>query len=133
MTTPAKKKYFQGVGRRKRAIAQVRLYPNGKGVHEINGKKIEEYLKESARREVALLPLAKLAEAVDLTIVVKGGGLLGQVEAIRMGIARAILDMDETYRKVLKAEGYLRRDPRVKERKKPGLKKARRRKQWRKR
>ena len=133
MSASTKKKYFEAVGRRKRAIAQVRLYQNGKGEHVINGKPMNEYMPEPDRREVALSPLAKLGEGVDLSIIVRGGGKLGQVEAIRHGIARAILVLDPEKRKELKVEGFLKRDPRVKERKKPGLKKARRRKQWRKR
>ncbi len=134
MATATKtKKYFQGLGRRKTAIAQVRLYPGGKGEVTINGRPGAEYLPEETRQMIMNAPLEKMSESFDITIKVIGGGKTGQVEAIRHGIARAIVAMDPAKRPEMKVEGFLMRDARKKERKKPGLKKARRAKQWRKR
>lgn len=133
MTTAKTKQYYQGIGRRKEAVARVRIYPGGKGKVTVNGVEFEKAVPEKGRREIITSPLEKTGSSFDVTIVVKGGGKAGQVIAIRMGVARAIVSFDKAYRPTLKAEGFLKRDSRVKERMKPGLKKARRRKQWRKR
>jgi small subunit ribosomal protein S9 len=129
----AETKFYKGVGRRKTAIASVRVYPKGKGVITVNGKPLDERIPEKDRQEILKAPLKLISEALDISIKVIGGGKKGQAEAIRHGLSRAIIKMDEAYRPGLKAEGYLARDARKKERKKPGLKKARRAKQWRKR
>jgi len=126
-------KYFQGVGRRKTSVAQVRIYPKGNGEVTINGKKLAEFIPEPDRQAIILAPITTSSLALDVTIKVAGGGKTGQVEAIRHGISRAIVLMDEAMKPALKAKGFLKRDPREKERKKPGLKKARRATQWRKR
>jgi small subunit ribosomal protein S9 len=121
-------RYYYGLGRRKTAVAQVRLFPDGKGSVTINGKVIE------SPSPVYLEPL-KLAGKMssDITVVVSGGGFQGQLEAIRHGISRALVVMDEGHKLTLKQSGLLTRDPRAKERKKYGLKSARRAPQWSKR
>lgn len=128
-----KGKYIEAVGKRKSAIAQVRLFKGGDGKILVNGKTLEEYLEPS------LAPIAvaslKLVGNTDLnfSILVNGGGKKGQAEAIRHGISRTLLIMEETLRPTLKVKGFLTRDARIKERKKPGLKKARKAPQWAKR
>jgi len=131
----SKEKYFYAVGRRKRAIAQVRLIPKGKGEIIINKKKMNDYLPDSMLQEIILAPLklTNLANKTDLTILVRGGGKRGQADAIRHGIARALNKYDLNLRKTLKVAGFLTRDARIKERKKPGLKRARKAPQWAKR
>jgi len=133
MATETKNKYFQAVGRRKTSSAQIRIFPKGKGVITINDKPLEDFIPEKERQDILKAPIEKLGLTLDLTIRVSGGGKTGQVEAIQNGIAKAIVSMDSETRPALKAEGFLKRDARKKERKKPGLKKARRAKQWRKR
>jgi len=128
-----KKKFFQAVGRRKTSTAQVRLYPGGKGEFTVNGKKFEEVIPEKGRQDIIKSPIALMGGSYDVTVIVNGGGKTGQTEAMRHGIARALVAIEETNKPALKAEGFLKRDDRKKERKKPGLKKARRAKQWRKR
>lgn len=130
-----KSKYFKGIGRRKCSVANVRFIPKGTGEILINKKKFNEYFPEALLQEKinAPLTLTGLAGKSDLTVVVRGGGKTGQAEAIRMGIARAIQMYDPELRKVLKVAGFLKRDARVKERKKPGLLRARRAPQWSKR
>lgn len=133
--SPAKKQqYYPGVGRRKRSIATIRL-TNGKGVITVNDKTIEEYFGTDIYNQTITAPLVLLAKdkTVDINARVLGGGLRGQAEAIRLGIARALLGMSEDYKVSLRKEGYLTRDSRVKERKKPGLKKARKAPQFSKR
>ncbi len=129
----ATKKYY-GTGRRKSSVARVYLIP-GTGKITINKKDIEEYLGLETLRVVVRQPFAatNTEGKFDVIVNVKGGGFTGQAGAIRHGISRALLMVDEDYRKALKAEGYLTRDPRMKERKKPGLKKARRAPQFSKR
>lgn len=128
-------KYLYGVGRRKTATAQVRLYPAKKDlVHLINRRPFDEYFPEAFRKDVSSpLTVAGLAEEFVVSATVKGGGPHAQSEAIRLGVARALLVKDEALRAVLRAEGFLTRDARSVERKKPGLKKARRAPQWSKR
>ena len=125
--------YYYGRGRRKAAIAQVRVFP-GKGPLIINGRPIEGYLPVAGDRYHALEPLRVLEDVdVGLSVVVKGGGQRGQAGAIRLGLARALCVMDEQFRRRLKKAGMLTRDPRAKERKKPGLVSARKAKQFTKR
>lgn len=125
--------YF-GTGRRKEAIARVRLVP-GKGKIIINGKPVEEYFKVHRHRQLVLQPLteAGMEGSFDVLARVEGGGITGQAGAIRLGIARALLEVDQNLRPSLKRKGYLTRDPRMKERKKYGLKKARKAPQFSKR
>lgn len=125
---------FVATGRRKTAIAGVRLRP-GSGNVDVNGKKFEEFFPLSLQRETILAPLAKmdLTGKYDLIIRLKGGGIEGQVIAARLGISRALVKESEERRHELKNLGYLTRDPRKKERKKYGRRKARKRFQFSKR
>ena len=127
-------KAFYGTGRRKSASARVFLKP-GSGKVVINGLTTEKYLKRSVSRMMVQQPLilTQSASKVDLTVTVSGGGETGQAGAIRHGIARALIAFDETLRPTLKKAGYLTRDPRMVERKKYGLRGARRRGQYSKR
>ncbi|MEK7653547.1 MAG: 30S ribosomal protein S9 [Patescibacteria group bacterium] len=128
-------KYINARGARKTSVAQTRLYPSGKGEILINGKPYGEYFPTLEQKKIVLSPLelANLTGKVNISIRVKGGGIMSQAGACRHSISRALLVLTPELRKVLKAEGYLKRDPRVKERKKPGLKRARRAPQWSKR
>ena len=129
------KKYFQGTGRRKKATARVRIYENGKGNFVVNKKEPKEFFKFFEYQQEALSPLdlTKKKNKLDISVQVSGGGLRGQAEAIRHGVARALVEMDAELKPVLRKNGYMTRDPRSKERKKPGLKRARKAPQWRKR
>lgn len=125
---------FYGTGRRKKSIARVYLKP-GKGNITVNKRDIEDYFGLETLKVIVRQPLA-LTETVDkfdVVVTVKGGGTTGQAGAIRHGIARALLTVDNDYRPALKKAGYLTRDPRMKERKKYGLKAARRAPQFSKR
>jgi len=127
--------YLYAVGRRKKAIARTRLFKKGDGKIIINEKEFDKYFPTFELRQIVKQPLeaiGKLKE-FDFSIKVAGGGPKGQAEAVRHGIARALIVFDKDLRKVLKSHGYLKRDPRRKERKKPGLKRARRAPQWAKR
>ncbi len=128
------KPYFYGTGRRKKSIARVRLYP-GTGVVTINGKNIDEYFGLETLKLIVNQPLeaTETMGKYDVVANVVGGGISGQAGAIRHGISRALLVADEANRGVLKAAGFLTRDPRMKERKKYGLKAARRAPQFSKR
>ena len=130
----AVKKETIGVGRRKTAIAAVRLR-KGKGNIDVNGRKMEEYFTSDLQRKTILSPIEKLQLSgnYDIIIRAKGGGIEGQMIAARLGIARALVKEDEERRGTLKAEGYLTRDPRKRERKKYGLAGARKRFQFSKR
>lgn len=131
----AEKRYYQGTGRRKTAVARVRLFA-GNGEMVINGKQIDEYfgVRDLFRKElVRPLELTGHATAFNVLVKVRGGGVAGQVGAVRHGIARALLDSDAELRPTLKKAGLLTRDPRMKERKKAGLKRARKRPQYTKR
>lgn len=136
-TKPEKssKKYISARGARKTSVAQVRLYPNGKGEFTVNKKPYGEYFPTLEQKRIFLSPLesANLSNKVNLSIMVRGGGMMSQAEACRHSISRALIILIPELRKLLKAEGFLKRDPRVKERKKPGLKRARRAPQWSKR
>lgn len=122
------------VGRRKTATARVRL-SLGKGVIIINDKPFKEFFPIELWSDKVIAPLKTVSREKDFDVSVKivGGGVNSQAEAVRHGIARALVKWDETLKPILKAEGFLTRDPREKERKKPGLHKARRAHQWRKR
>jgi small subunit ribosomal protein S9 len=128
-------KYIEAVGRRKTSTARVRLTPATKESFVINGKTIEDYFNtEMLKRKVTeALRKADLTQKYKVSVKVLGGGITGQAESIRLGIARVLVKIDEQLRKTLKKEGYLKRDPRIKERKKFGLKKARKAPQWSKR
>lgn len=131
-----KQTYIYAVGKRKTAIATVRVYSNGKGEITVNDQTLAEYFKDEKKKiDVAMdaLNLLNLAKNLTIAIVTKGGGKASQSEAIRLGISRALIKIDEEYKKTLRSKGFLTRDPRSKERKKPGLKKARRAPQWSKR
>ena len=123
-----------GIGRRKTAVSSVRLR-KGTGIIDVNGRSFEEYFPLSLQRDLILAPLQKFSnpQKVDLVIRVKGGGLEAQATATRLGISRALVQEDAEVRGELKSLGYLTRDPRKKERKKYGLKGARKRFQFSKR
>ena len=125
---------FYGTGRRKSSIARVRLV-EGKGTITINGKNIDEYLGTETLKVIVRQPLTatNTVDKYDVICSVQGGGFTGQAGAIRLGIARALLEANAEYRPTLKSAGFLTRDPRMKERKKYGLKKARRAPQFSKR
>ena len=125
---------FMGTGRRKTSIARVRIMP-GKGNFTINGKDINDYLNTDVLRTLAKQPfvVSGTEGKFDTIVKVEGGGLSGQAGAIRHGIARALVLADEANKPAIKAAGLLTRDPRMKERKKPGLKKARKAPQFSKR
>ncbi|MDR3149343.1 MAG: 30S ribosomal protein S9 [Oscillospiraceae bacterium] len=135
MTYTPKKPYMYGTGRRKSSVARVQVFQGGKGEITINGRTIDDYFGLDTLKLIVRQPLEVTGEAgkVDINATVKGGGVSGQAGAIRHGIARALLLADESYRAKLKAAGFLTRDPRMKERKKYGLKAARRAPQFSKR
>jgi small subunit ribosomal protein S9 len=128
-------KYFEGVGRRKTASARVRIYPDSKDKEVlINGQDYRRYFKDEQQRQEAVLPLRTVGlEGIKATVNLAGGGLRAQAGAVSLGFARAILKSDESLRTSLSQAGLLTRDPRMVERKKYGLKKARRASQWAKR
>ena len=130
-----KKLQFWGTGRRKKAIARVRLIPGGNGTIVINDRAFEDYFPQGTLQYIVKQPIVLLGVETKYDIVVNviGGGYTGQAGAIRLGVARALLEAEENSRPALKAEGFLTRDPRSKERKKYGLKKARRAPQFSKR
>ena len=139
---PAKKavakainKFFEGVGRRKTAVARVRLFPGGEDKFLINKKDFKQYFPTLALQRMAESSLTKIKYPDSLTIEVKasGGGINAQAEAVRLGISRAFVKINPDNLKKLRKLGYLTRDPRMRERKKFGLKRARRAPQWRKR
>ena len=131
----SKRKYFYGTGRRKSSVARVRVYENGTGAITINGRDIDNYFGLDTLKMVVRQPLAttELLGKVDVVVTVCGGGVTGQAGAIRHGISRALLLVNGEFRPTLKAAGFLTRDPRMKERKKYGLKAARRAPQFSKR
>ena len=131
----SKKPYHYGTGRRKSSVARVRLFPNGTGAITINGRDIDDYFGLETLKLLVRQPLVTTDTMgkVDIVATVVGGGVTGQAGAIRHGISRALLEMNAEFRPVLKAAGFLTRDPRMKERKKYGLKAARRAPQFSKR
>ena len=128
------KPYFYGTGRRKKSTARVRILP-GTGVITINGRDIDDYFGLETMKLIVNQPFGVTATEGKFDIIanVRGGGFSGQAGAIRHGVAKALLQADETFRPALKAAGFLTRDPRMKERKKYGLKGARRAPQFSKR
>lgn len=134
--TEIKHKYIEAVGRRKTSIARVRAVPASKNTFEINGDKdIQSYFKTERQRISAIESITKIkgAETFAFTAKIMGGGFNSQAEALRLGIARILIKKDHELRKELKKLGFLKRDPRAKERRKFGLKKARKSPQWSKR
>ncbi|HNZ83714.1 MAG TPA: 30S ribosomal protein S9 [Candidatus Pacearchaeota archaeon] len=129
------KKYIEAVGRRKTAVARVRIIPDTKQIIVVNGKDYKEYFTIPSLQANVLAPFAVNSDLakISVTAVVKGGGANAQSEAVRHGISRALEKMNKELRKDLKKLGYLTRDSREKERKKPGLRRARRAPQWSKR
>lgn len=134
MYTP-KKPYHYGTGRRKSSVARVHVYEGGTGKVTINGRDIDQYFGLDTMKIIVRQPLVStdLLGKVDVECTVQGGGFTGQAGAIRHGISRALLKLNEEYRQTLKQAGFLTRDPRMKERKKYGLKAARRAPQFSKR
>ncbi len=128
-------KYIEAVGRRKTSIARVRITPGAKSTFTINDKSVSDFIKVKELQQIATEPLEQ--EGVDtkfhVTVRVTGGGIASQADAIRLGLARAIIDHKAELRGTMKKAGFLKRDPRVKERRKFGLKKARKAPQWSKR
>ncbi|RLC73623.1 MAG: 30S ribosomal protein S9 [Chloroflexi bacterium] len=127
-------RYFYGTGRRKTAVARVRLYPDGGGVL-VNEKSFEEFFPTERLRATVLQPLQLTGNLEKFRVVAKveGGGITGQAEAVRHGISRALVQADPNLKLLLRDHGLLTRDPRVKERQKYGFRRARKRKQYRKR
>ncbi len=119
--------YYEGIGRRKRATARVRLWTGGNGSVVINDKPGDEFLPREGDLDIALEPLRVVGHeaAYNVTVHVNGGGISGQRDAIKLGLARALLKIEPDWRNLLRQGEYLSRDPRIKERKKPGLKRAR--------
>jgi small subunit ribosomal protein S9 len=131
-----KGEYYYGMGRRKTAVARVRLYPNGDGSITINGRSAQAYFgtRETPAATInAPLRLLELGNAYSMSVRVIGGGTTGQAGAIRHAVARALLRVNPEWKLALRKAGYLTRDPRMKERKKPGLKRARKAPQYTKR
>jgi small subunit ribosomal protein S9 len=131
----SKKPYHYGTGRRKSSVARVHLFPGGTGSITINGRSIDEYFGLETLKLITRQPLVSTntVDNVDIVATVTGGGVTGQAGALRHGISRALLLMNEEFRPTLKSAGFLTRDPRMKERKKYGLKAARRAPQFSKR
>jgi len=129
------KEYYYGTGKRKTSTARVRIYKDGKGDVVVNDRPMNEYFPVPAQIEAIQSPLkiTGLKDKFDISVKVLGGGTQSQAEAIRHGISRALLEFDDVLRGTLKKAGFLTRDARVKERKKPGLKRARRAPQFSKR
>ncbi len=129
-----KGRYIKAIGRRKRSVARVRLFQGGKGIIMVNGKRTQEYFSgEGANLLAQPLKVTGHARDFNFSILVSGGGKQGQVGAVRLGISRTLLIYDPESKEALKANGFLTRDPRQVERKKPGLRKARKAPQWSKR
>jgi small subunit ribosomal protein S9 len=123
------RQYYEGIGRRKRSSARVRIYPGAEasGEFTVNGKDIKEFFPRFGDYIILSGPLTdtEMMGKVDVTVHIQGGGITGQTSAVRLGLARALVKYDEEMRGVLRTKGHLTRDGRVKERKKPGLKRAR--------
>ena len=136
MADIARGDYYYGVGRRKTAVARVRLFPSGDGSITVNGKEVQSYF---GQRDALLAAVSAPFRALDLntpytiTVRVLGGGSSGQAGAIRHGLSRALVRLNPDFKLALRRAGYLTRDPRMKERKKPGLKRARKAPQYTKR
>lgn len=127
-------KYFFATGGRKTSLAEVKLYPEGEGKIIVNGKDYKEYFPYFEFQQIITQPFNLVKEKkFDVFVEVKGGGKRGQAESIRLAISKALVNFNLEYRPLLKKAGFLKRDARIKERKKYGLKKARRAPQWQKR
>ena len=136
MADTSKGEYYYGMGRRKTAVARVRLFPNGDGSITINGKSAQAYFGPRDTHMATMnapLRLLDLGNVYTMTVRVLGGGTSGQAGAIRHAVARALVRVNPEWKQSLRKAGYLTRDPRMKERKKPGLKRARKAKQYTKR
>lgn len=136
MATKKTEKYIESIGRRKEAIARVRLFESKTNSITVNEKPLAEFFKTEHLQAVAseaLLGTEELTQKFEVTAKVNGGGIASQAESVRLGIARSIVKFNEELRKDLKKKGFLKRDPRAKERRKFGLKKARKAAQWSKR
>jgi small subunit ribosomal protein S9 len=135
MATKKVEKYIESIGRRKEAIARVRLFESKTNSITVNEKPIADFFKTEHLQTVASEALlgSELSQNFEVTAKVNGGGISSQAESIRLGISRAIVKFNEEMRKDLKKKGFLKRDPRAKERRKFGLKKARKAAQWSKR
>lgn len=133
--TKKAEKYYEAVGRRKTAIARVRLYSSAKSSYDVNGKELNDYFPTKELQMIVRDPveIAKIEEKFKVTAKIVGGGVHSQAEALRHGIARALVEFDGELRKKVKKAGFLARDQRAKERRKFGLKKARKAPQWSKR
>src|SRR5512143_3320207 len=119
--------YYEGIGRRKASTARVRVM-NGSGNFIVNDKPVEVYFPRLGDVETIVAPLEAAGEnrsTLDITVVVNGGGVTGQTDAVQLGVARALIKMNPDLRSTMRRGGFLTRDPRIKERKKPGLKRAR--------
>lgn len=134
-TKKVKKVQFWGTGRRKKAIARVRVIPGGEGAIVINGRQLDDFFGMETLKFIVRQPLALTGTSnkYDIAVNVRGGGVTGQAGAIRHGITRALCEADPSLRPALKAAGFVTRDPRMKERKKYGLHKARKAPQFSKR
>ena len=133
LTKPTR--YFEATGRRKTAVARVRLFTQGEKAFLVNEKSLEIYFPILKLQQIARSPLLKMKclDKFRISVIVRGGGLTGQAEALRHGISRALVIFNPDFRKRLRKTGFLTRDPRMRERKKFGLKRARRAPQWQKR
>ncbi len=139
--TASKTRYIESIGRRKTAAARVRIYPGTnkplKGTEKfdviINNRSVDEYFKIQRLRDIAVAPFMLLNSVFKVSAAVEGGGASAQAEAVRLGLSRALDALNEKWHTPLKAAGFLKRDSRMVERKKPGSRKARRPQQWRKR
>lgn len=128
-----KNKYTEAVGRRKTSVARVRLTPASKTDIIVNDKAFEKYFPTQALRHTIMAVFEHTTEKFNITAKLDGGGISSQAEALRHGVSRALVDLDQNLRTKLKSKGFLKRDPRAKERRKFGLKKARKAPQWSKR
>ncbi len=134
MAVETKNKYTEAVGRRKTAVARVRITPAAKTTFTVNGRELEIYFPLAELREIVEAPFKEVAALnYIVSIVVRGGGIHAQAESAAMGLSRALATVDPSFRLPLKRSGHLTRDPRAKERRKFGLKKARKAPQWSKR
>ena len=123
------RRYYEGIGRRKRSSARVRIYldADASGAFTVNGRDVKEYFPRFGDYRILTGPLVdtEFMDKVDVTVLIQGGGTSGQTGAVRLGLARALVKYDEDLRGTLRTNGHMTRDARVKERKKPGLKRAR--------
>ncbi len=133
MTTKSSQKYIETIGRRKTATARVRITPATKASYKINDKDLADYFPTAELQKIVTDPFKVAEKAYAVTVLVKGSGIHSQAEAVRHGISRGLVKEDEGDKAKLKTEGFLKRDPRAKERRKFGLKKARKAGQWSKR